>query len=209
MRMEKFIQDLDLFNFKSAFSAFMVLFVSIDIIGAIPIVLSLKEKGQAYSANKVTLYTFIMLIAFLFVGEPMLNFFSVDINSFGVAGAIVLFVLAVEMLFGVQVFKDDASSGGNATIVPLVFPLFAGAASFTAMLTLRTAGFAYSNILFAIVLNSMMIWLMLRFVIVLERWLGKGGIYILRKFFGVILLALSIKFFIDNLLKVIEMFHPM
>ena len=207
--MERILHDLSLFDFKSAFSAFMVLFVSIDIIGAIPIVLSLKDKKQPYSPNRVAIYTLIMLLAFLFVGEPMLNFFSVDINSFAVAGAIVLFVLAVEMLFGVQVFKDDTASGGSATMVPLVFPLFAGAASFTALLTLRTSGYAYSNIVFAIFINAILIWLMLRFVVILERWLGKSGIYVLRKFFGVILLALSIKFFIDNLLKVIEMFYPL
>ena len=147
-----------------------------------------------------------MLLAFLFIGEPMLNIFGVDTQSFAVAGSIVLFVLAVEMLFGVQVFKDDGPNG-NANIVPLVFPLFAGAASFTALLTLVAQGVAYSNIFVAVLAVSALIFLMLRFVDPLERWLGKGGIFVLRKFFGVILLAVSIKFFIDNLMEVIDMLH--
>lgn len=210
--MEKFfsiiIDDLSSFSFNGAFTATMLLFVSVDIVGAIPVVLSLKSKGSLIVPKKVTLWTFVMLLAFLFVGEPMLNIFGVDINSFAVAGSIVLFVLAVEMLFGVQVFKDDSEdSASDASIVPLVFPLFAGAASFTALLTMRSSGTPYVDLIIAIILNTILIFGMLKLAPKLEKWLGKGGIFVLRKFFGVILLALSIKFFIDNLLKTIDMLH--
>ena len=111
--------------------------------------------------------------------------------------------MAVEMIFGVQIFKDDGPAG-SATIVPLVFPLFAGAATFTTILTLRADGIAMTNIAIAILINVAMIYLMLRFVNQLERFFGKGGIYILRKFFGVILLAISVKFFTGNIVKIIE-----
>ncbi len=203
---DKFLADLSAFNFGEAGRAFMTLFIAVDVVGAIPVVLSLKDKGQKISPPTVTLWSWVMLLAFLFIGEPMLNIFGVDTQSFAVAGSIVLFVLAVEMLFGIQVFKDDGPEG-NANIVPLVFPLFAGAASFTALLTLVAQGVAYSNIFVAVLAVSALIFLMLKFVDPLERWLGKGGIFVLRKFFGVILLAVSIKFFIDNLMKVIEMLH--
>lgn len=198
------INDISSFSWTKAFSATMLLFVSVDIVGAIPIVLSLRDKGSIIKPKKVSIWSLVMLLVFLFVGQPMLGIFGVDINSFAVAGSIVLFVLAVEMLFGVQVFKDDSSGAGDANIVPLVFPLFAGAASFTALLTMRSSGVAYINLVFAIVVNTVAIFAMLRMATPLEKWLGKGGIFVLRKFFGVILLALSIKFFIDNLLKTIE-----
>ena len=203
---DKILADLSAFNFGEAGRAFMTLFIAVDIVGAIPVVLSLKDKGQKISPSTVTLWSWVMLLAFLFIGEPMLNIFGVDTQSFAVAVSIVLFVLAVEMLFGVQVFKDDGPNG-NANIVPLVFPLFAGAASFTALLTLVAQGVASSNIFVAVLAVSALIFLMLKFVDPLERWLGKGGIFVLRKFFGVILLAVSIKFFIDNLMKVIDMLH--
>ncbi len=191
--LDKVLQDLSLIDLKEIIGSFVILFVAIDIIGAIPVVLSLKDRGQSFHSGKATAFSCVMMLAFLFIGEPMLNFFGVDVSSFGVAGAIVLFVMAVEMIFGVQIFKDDGPAG-SATIVPLVFPLFAGAATFTTILTLRAA----------ILINVAMIYLMLRFVNQLERFFGKGGIYILRKFFGVILLAISVKFFTGNIVKIIE-----
>ena len=194
--LDKVLQDLSLIDLKEIIGSFVILFVAIDIIGAIPVVLSLKDRGQSFHSGKATTFSCVMMLAFLFIGEPMLNFF-------GVAGAIVLFVMAVEMIFGVQIFKDDGPAG-SATIVPLVFPLFAGAATFTTILTLRADGIAMTNIAIAILINVAMIYLMLRFVNQLERFFGKGGIYILRKFFGVILLAISVKFFTGNIVKIIE-----
>ena len=197
------LADFAAFNLKEAVGAFMILFVSVDVIGAIPVILSLHDSGKRFSTKKVVGLSAIMFLCFYIIGEPMLNFFGVDISSFAIAGSIVLFVLAVEMIFGIQVFKDDSPSG-KADIVPLVFPIFAGAASFTAILTLKSAGLPSSAMLLSILLNVLCIYLVMRFVFVLEKLLGRGGIYILRKFFGVVLLAVSIKFFAANLIKVIE-----
>ena len=127
------------------YKSFLTLFVTIDIIGAIPIILSLKSKGQVYQASQVGIYSGIILIAFLLAGEPLLGSFGADISTFGVAGGIVLFVMAVEMIFGIEIFKSE-DSNGNSTFVPLVFPLFAGAASFTTLLTLRADGMAMINL---------------------------------------------------------------
>ena len=195
--------DFSHFTLPNFFATFMILFVSIDIIGAIPIALSLKESGKVFHPTKVSIISGLMLIAFLLIGEPLLGFFGVDVSSFAVAGSIVLFVLAVEMIFGIQVFRDD-NPEGNADIVPLVFPLFAGAASFTAILTMKSSGTATSVLFAAILLNVVCIYLMLRTVSLLERWLGQGGIYILRKFFGVVLLAISVKFFMENLMNILS-----
>ncbi|WP_373818245.1 MarC family protein [Porphyromonas loveana] len=202
--LDRVMQDLSLIDLKEIIGSFVILFVTIDIIGAIPVVLSLKDKGQTFHTGKATAFSCVMMMAFLFIGEPMLNFFGVDVSSFAVAGAIVLFVMAVEMIFGVQIFKDDGPEG-SATIVPLVFPLFAGAATFTTILTLRADGVAMTNIAIALLINVAMIYLMLRYLNQLERFFGKGGVYILRKFFGVILLAISVKFFTGNIMKIIEM----
>ncbi|WP_329903678.1 MarC family protein [Porphyromonas pogonae] len=200
------LHELSLFDFREILGSFMILFVAVDIIGAIPIILSLKDKGQNYNSFQVSFYSCIMLLAFLFIGEPMLGFFGVDISSFAVAGGIVLFVLAVEMIFGIQVFKDDGPSA-SATFVPLVFPLFAGAASFTTLLTLRADGYAMINLVLCVIFNMSVVFLVLKFVNPVERFFGKGGIYVLRKFFGVILLAISVKFITGNILRVIDIMH--
>jgi len=124
-----FTQEFSAFSLEQIYKSFLTLFVTIDIIGAIPIILSLKSKGQEYHATQVGVYSGIILIAFLFAGEPLLGSFGADISTFGVAGGIVLFVMAVEMIFGIEIFKSEGSNG-NSTFVPLVFPLFAGAAVF-------------------------------------------------------------------------------
>lgn len=185
------------FSIKEVASAFMVLFAVIDILGAIPIIVGLKEKGQTIESGKTALISFIILFAFLFIGEALLALFNVDISSFAVAGALVLLVLAVEMIFGIEVFKNDAP-GGSATIVPLVFPLIAGAASFTTLLSLR-AEFNLLNIIIALALNLFVVYVVLRNVSYVERLFGKGGIYVMRKFFGIILLAIAVRLFTANL----------
>ena len=192
--------EFTLFSLDELYKAFFTLFVTIDIIGAIPIILSLKSKGKTYHSAQVGIYSGIILIAFLLVGEPLLGSFGADISTFGVAGGIVLFVMAVEMIFGIEIFKSEDDSSGNTTFVPLVFPLFAGAASFTTLLTLRSAGIAMINLALSIVLNMVLVYLVL-----LDRILGKNGVYILRKFFGVVLLAISVKFITKNLIEVIAM----
>lgn len=201
---EHLLNELAMFDFNQIGRSFLILAVAIDIIGAIPIILSIKDKGQDYDSARVAFYSGLILIAFLFVGEPMLGLFGVDISSFGVAGGIVLFVLAVEMIFGIQVFKDDGPAGSSATFVPLVFPLFAGAASFTALLTLRASGYAYINLVVSIILNITTVYLVLKFVTPVQHFLGKGGVYVLRKFFGVMLLAISVKFIASNGMQIID-----
>ena len=124
------------FSFKEIFSAFIVLFAVIDILGSIPIILALKAKNKTISAEKAAIFSFVILVAFLFVGNSLLALFNVDISSFAMAGALVIFVLAVEMIFGIEIFKNDGPTD-SATLVPLVFPLIAGAASFTTLLSLR------------------------------------------------------------------------
>ena len=192
------------FSFKEIISAFMVLFAVIDILGAIPIIISLREKNQKIEAGKAAIISFVILVAFLFIGQALLGLFNVDISSFAVAGALVLLVLAVEMIFGVEIFKND-SPCGSATIVPLVFPLIAGAASFTTLLSLR-AEYNILNIIIAVAMNMALVYLVLRYVYYVERLLGKSGVYVMRKLFGIILLAIAVRLFTSNLTSLIGSF---
>lgn len=192
------------FSFKEVASAFMVLFAVIDILGAIPIIISLREKNQKIEAGKAAVFSFIILVAFLFVGKALLSLFNVDISSFAVAGALVLLVLAVEMIFGVEIFKND-SPCGSATIVPLVFPLIAGAASFTTLLSLR-AEYNIVNIITAVGLNMVVVYFVLRYVYYVEHFFGKSGVYVMRKMFGIILLAIAVRLFTANLTSLIGSF---
>ena len=198
-------REFSLISLNQLYKSFFTLFVTIDIIGAIPIILSLKSKGKTYQSMQVGVYSGIILLAFLLVGEPLLGSIGADISTFGVAGGIFLFVMAVEMIFGIEIFKSEDDSGDNTTFVPLVFPHFAGAASYTTLLTLRSAGMAMINLALSIFLNMVLVYLVLRYVSILDRILGKNGVYILRKFFGVVLLAISVKFIAKNLIEVIAM----
>ncbi len=188
-------------NLTEISSIFIVLFAVIDIIGAIPIIIGLQEKGQKIEPFKTFLFSAIILISFLFLGQALLNLLTVDLQSFAAAGAIVLFVLAIEMIFGVVMFKDDSPSG-SATLVPLVFPLIAGAASFTTLLSFR-AQYATINIIIATLLNLVIVYFVLRHVKWVERLVGKGGVYVMRKFFGIILLAMAVKLFTENISSLI------
>ncbi len=192
------------FSFKEIVSAFMVLFAVIDILGAIPIIINLREKKQKIESGKTAVISFILLVAFLFVGKALLSLFNVDISSFAVAGALVLLVLAVEMIFGIEIFKNDGPCG-SATIVPLVFPLIAGAASFTTLLSLR-AEYNILNIIIAVALNMIVVYFVLRYVYYVERLFGKSGVYVMRKFFGIILLAIAVRLFTTNLTSLLGSF---
>ena len=185
-------------------SAFMVLFAVIDITGAVPIINDIQNKGHTISAIKAALASYILLVAFLFVGDGLLNLFSVDISSFAVAGSLVIFVLAVEMIFGIPIFKNDSPSG-TASIVPLVFPLIVGAGTLTTLLALR-AEYHIINIIIALTLNIIVVYFVLKNVSLVEKVFGKGGVYILRKFLGIILLAISVKLFTSNLTSLIDIF---
>lgn len=184
-------------NFTEIASVFMVLFAVIDIIGAIPIIVSLKERGQKIEPAKTFIISSILLVGFLFFGEWLLSFLSIDIKSFAAAGAIILFLLAFEMIFGIEFFRND-SPAGSGTLVPLVFPLIAGAASFTTLLSFQ-AQYAMVNIIIATLLNMIVVWLVLANINFVEKMFGAGGIYVLRKFFGVILMAMSVKLFTENI----------
>ena len=190
------------FNFQQILSAFIVLFAVIDIIGAIPIIIDLKDKGKDVNALKATLISFLLLLGFFYAGDILLRLFHVDIESFAVAGAFVIFLLSLEMILDIEIFKNQGPIK-EATLVPLVFPLLAGAGSFTTLLSLR-AEYASVNIIVALVLNMLWVYFVVRITRKVEKVLGKGGIYLIRKFFGIILLAISVKLFMSNITLLME-----
>lgn len=190
------------FNFQQILSAFIVLFAVIDIIGAIPIIIDLKDKGKDVNALKATLISFLLLLGFFYAGDILLRLFHVDIESFAVAGAFVIFLLSLEMILDIEIFKNQGPIK-EATLVPLVFPLLAGAGSFTTLLSLR-AEYASVNIIVALVLNMLWVHFVVRMTRKVEKVLGKGGIYLIRKFFGIILLAISVKLFMSNITLLME-----
>ena len=192
------------FNFQELTSAFFVLFAVIDIIGSIPIILDLKAKGRNVNAIKATLISFGLLIGFFYAGDMLLKLFQVDIASFAVAGSFVLFLLALEMILDVEIFKNQGPIK-EATLVPLVFPLLAGAGSFTTLLSLR-AEYAPLNIVIALVLNMVWVFTVLKLTDKVEHFLGKGGIYMIRKFFGIILLAIAARLFTANITQLLSQF---
>jgi multiple antibiotic resistance protein len=183
-------------NLSQIASAFIVLFAVIDIIGSIPIIIDLKQRGKDVNAMKATLISFFLMLIFFFAGDAILRLFSVDIGSFAVAGALVIFLMALEMILDIEIFKNQGPIK-EATLVPLVFPLLAGAGSFTTLLSLK-AEFYDINIIVALVLNMVCVYIVVRATEKIERILGKGGIYIMRKFFGIILLAISVRLFMVN-----------
>lgn len=193
------------FNIQQVASAFIVLFAVIDIIGAIPIIIDLKDKGKEVNALKATLISFCLLFGFFYAGDIMLKLFHVDIESFAVAGSLVIFLLSLEMILDIEIFKNQGPIK-EATLVPLVFPLLAGAGSFTTLLSLR-AEYASVNIIIALVLNMLWVYFVVRMTRKVEKVLGKGGIYLIRKFFGIILLAISVKLFMSNVTLLIEQIH--
>ena len=184
------------FNILEILATFMVLFAIIDILGSIPIILDVKSKTGALYPGKTTLVAYGIMLLFLFIGEPLLGLFGVDISSFAIAGSVILFLMGLEMVLGIQLFKHD--SGGGGAIVPIAFPLIAGAGSITTLLSLR-AEYHSINILIALSLNMIIVYLVLRLTTLFERLLGPNGLHILRKFFGIILLAIAIRLFMSNM----------
>ena len=172
----------------------MVLFAVIDIIGSIPVLMDVKSKAGNIHPGRATIVALGIMLAFLFIGEGIIIFLGVDINSFAVAGSFVLFFMSLEMVLGIELFKQDASSMKAATIVPVAFPIIAGAGSMTSILSLR-AEFHQINITIAILINVLMVFLVLRFLGKFEKFLGEGGIAVLRKVFGIILLSIAVKLF--------------
>ncbi len=178
-------------------SAFMVLFAIIDILGSIPIILNIKKKSNSVHAFRASAIAFAILLLFLFSGEGILKLFNVDIQSFAVAGALIIFIFALEMILDIEIFHNKGPEG-SASIVPLAFPLIAGPGSFTTLLSLR-AEYAMENIIVALVLNLAFVYFVIRSTSRIEKFFGEGGIYIIRKFFGIILLAIAVKLFTSNI----------
>jgi multiple antibiotic resistance protein len=173
----------------------MVLFAVIDIVGTIPIVVDLRAKVGHIQSEKASIAAGIIMIVFLFVGEELLNLIGIDINSFAVAGSFVLFFLALEMILGIRIYKEEEAS--SASIVPLAFPLIAGAGTMTTLLSLRSQ-FATINIIIAIVLNIILVYIVLKSSARIEKLLGTNGLGVIRKTFGVVLLAIAVKLFAAN-----------
>ncbi len=177
------------------FSVFMVLFAVIDITGSIPYILELKRKSGEIEAAKATLVAYAILLLFLFIGEPFLKLFGVDVNSFAIAGSFVLLFLGLEMVLGIEFFKYESLK--HSSIFPLAFPLIAGAGSMTTIISLKAA-YSMWTIFIALSLNMLVVYLVLRATRLVERILGPTGILILTKVFGIILLAIAIRLFLSN-----------
>ena len=182
-------------DLREILAAFMVLFAIIDITGSIPIIIDIKAKTGEVHPLKVTIVSFLIFLAFLFIGSPLLGIFGVDVSSFAIAGSFIIFLIAMEMILGIELFKQEAH--GNSAVFPIAFPLIAGAGSITTVLSLK-AEYETVNIFIALSLNMVVIYLVLRLTSRFERILGKGGLQILKKVFGVILLSIAIKLFLTN-----------
>lgn len=176
---------------------FMILFAVIDIVGNIPIIISLKEKAGKIQALKASVVALLIMLVFLFAGEGLLGLLGVNVKAFAVAGSLILFALAFEMIFNVELFKEDATSYKVVSIVPLAFPLIAGAGTMTTLISL-TVDYNELNIAIAAFLNIIVVFIVLKLTKRIERMLGEGGIAILKKVFGIILLAIAVKLFADN-----------
>jgi multiple antibiotic resistance protein len=186
------------FDPKELVTVTFTLFAIIDILGSIPILINLRRLTGRIAAGRATLASGVIMLLFLFVGEEMLSFIGLDLASFAVAGSLIIFVLGVEMTLGVHIFKVDEHQPGASAIVPVAFPLVAGSGTLTTLLSLR-ANYQLLNLLLAIAINLAIVFLVLRFIHTIERRLGEGGINILRKIFGIILLAIAIKMFTQNI----------
>lgn len=191
------------FDLRQMFSATMVLFAVIDIVGSVPIIVSLKKKFGAIESGKAAIVAGILMISFLFIGNKILKLLGVDVNSFAIAGAFVIFIIAVEMILGIEIQKNTESK--SASIVPIAFPLIAGAGTLTTTLSLK-AEYHDINIIVAIILNILIVYLVLKSANWLEQKLGDGTLMVLQKVFGIILLAISIKLFTANFAQLFQMY---
>ena len=183
------------FNSKEILTASMVLFAVIDILGSVPIIISLRRKVGHIQSEKASLVAVVIMIAFLFIGEKILRLIGIDVNSFAVAGAFVLFLLGLEIILGISIFGEDAPE--TASVVPIAFPLIAGAGTMTSLLSLR-AEYAVENIIVAIILNLILVYIVLKSSKKIEQAVGQNGLTVIRKVFGIILMAIAVKLFAGN-----------
>ena len=182
-------------NFKEIATVGMVLFAVIDIVGTLPIVVDLRNKHGHIESGKASFVAGLIMIIFLFIGEEFLNLIGIDVHSFAVAGSFVLFFLALEMILGIRLYRDESSS--SASIVPIAFPIIAGTGTMTTLLSLK-AQYQTENIVIAIVLNIIVVYIVLKLSAKIEKMLGKNGLDVIRKAFGVVLLAIAVKLFAAN-----------
>jgi multiple antibiotic resistance protein len=186
-----------MFDLKEIFSVTLILFSVIDILGSIPFLMIIRKREGRIHAEKATIISAVLMVAFLYLGQSILQLFGLDVESFAVAGAIVIFIVAMEMILGITLIKDDPDAQGSGSIVPIAFPLIAGAGTLTTILSLR-AVYQEINVLIGIVLNLIVVYFVLRSLSWLERVLGKSAFAVLRRVFGVILLAIAVKIFKNN-----------
>lgn len=186
------------FNLKEIFTAFMVLFAVIDIFGNIPIIIDLRKKAGHIQSEKASVIAGVIMIIFLFLGDSILSLIGIDVHSFAVAGAFILFFIALEMVLGITLYKQEEGSTMNATIFPLAFPLIAGPGSLTTLLSIKSE-FHTENIIIAVIINVLVIYIVLKTSSRIERFIGQNGINIVRKIFGVVLLAIAVKLFTSNI----------
>jgi multiple antibiotic resistance protein len=186
------------FDFKQILTTFMVLFAVIDIVGNIPIIIDLRKKAGHIQSGKASIIAGIIMVVFLFLGESILTLIGIDVHSFAVAGAFILFFIALEMILGITLYKQEEGTAMNASVFPLAFPLIAGPGSLTTLLSLKSE-FHTENIIIAVVINVLVIFLVLKTSSRIERLIGQNGIDIIRKVFGVVLLAIAVKLFTSNI----------
>jgi multiple antibiotic resistance protein len=190
-------------NFKEIFTAFMILFAVIDIVGNIPIIIDLRKKHGHIQSEKASIIAGVILVLFLFVGENILSLIGIGVNSFAVAGAFIIFFIALEMILGITLYKQEENNAMSATVFPLAFPLIAGPGSLTTLLSLR-AEYRIENIIVAVIINVIIIFIVLKTSAKIERAIGQNGINIIRKIFGVVLLAIAVKLFAHNIKALFE-----
>ena len=183
------------FNLKEILSVTMILFAIIDILGSIPVVIQLRQKAGHIQSEKASVVSLTLMILFLFIGEGLLGIIGIDIQSFAIAGSLVIFFIAMEMVLGINFFKEEVPE--SVSIVPLAFPLIAGAGTMTTLLSLKSE-YATQNIIVGIILNMIFVYIVLKNTARLEKLFGKSGLNVLRKAFGIILLAIAIKLFRNN-----------
>ncbi len=189
--------EINVLDFKDIITITMILFAVIDIPGSIPIIIDLRKKVGHIQSGKATIISGVIMISFLFLGEQILHLIGIDVNSFAVAGSFIIFFLALEMILGVHIFRGN-DTPVTASVVPLAFPLIAGAGSLSTILSLR-AEFEGINIIMAIALNLLFVYFVLKTSVHIEKWIGKSGIEVVRKIFGVVLLAIAVKLFAANI----------
>ena len=197
-----YVSSFDITQFTGAF---VVLFAIIDIVGTLPVIINLQHNGRNVSASRASWISLFLFVGFMYMGEAFLSLFGLDVSSFAVAGSIIVFIIAMEMVLDISIFRQDPSVGNDATFTPVVFPLIAGAGSFTTLLSIRSQ-YSDFNILLAIIANVMIVYVILKSSKKLEKILSPGIICIFQKAFGIILLSISVKLFTSNLTLMIEKF---